>query len=96
MDRWAGKTAFVTGASAGIGYDLSSRLCELGMNVVGCSRNIEKIEVSDPYPILLYRNYGSKLIISSAHCVAGMARPFTYNSAGIYLVKCNRGRHLFY
>ena len=45
MEHWVGKTALVTGASAGIGYDLSSRLCELGMNVVGCARNIEKIEV---------------------------------------------------
>ena len=45
MERWCGKTAFVTGASAGIGYDISKQLCELGMNVVGCARNIEKIEV---------------------------------------------------
>ena len=45
MERWVGKTAFITGASAGIGYDVSRRLCELGMNVVGCARNIEKIEV---------------------------------------------------
>jgi len=45
MERWVGKTALVTGASAGIGYDVSRRLCELGMNVVGCARNIEKIEV---------------------------------------------------
>ena len=47
MEQWKGKVAFVTGASAGIGYDLSRRLCELGMNVVGCARNIEKIEVSE-------------------------------------------------
>lgn len=46
MEQWEGKVAFVTGASAGIGYDLSKNLCELGMNVVGCARNIGKIEVS--------------------------------------------------
>ncbi len=45
MERWAGKTALITGASSGIGYALSRSLCELGMNVVGCARNIEKIEV---------------------------------------------------
>lgn len=44
MERWKGKVALVTGASSGIGYDLSKRLCELGMNVVGCARNIEKIQ----------------------------------------------------
>ena len=46
MERWRGKVALVTGASCGMGYDLSKRLCELGMNVVGCARNIEKIQVS--------------------------------------------------
>ena len=46
MERWLGKVAFVTGGSAGMGYDLSKRLCELGMNVVGCARNVGKIEVS--------------------------------------------------
>ena len=46
MEQWRGKVAIVTGASAGIGYDLSRRLCELGMNVVGCARNTGKIEVS--------------------------------------------------
>ena len=40
-----GRAAFVSGASAGIGYDICKRLCELGMNVIGCARNIEKIEV---------------------------------------------------
>lgn len=44
MEQWRGKVAFVTGASAGIGYDLSRKLCEVGMNVVGCARNVGKIE----------------------------------------------------
>ena len=47
MNQWVGKVALITGASSGIGYDLSKRLCELGMNVVGCARNIEKIQVSN-------------------------------------------------
>ncbi len=37
--------ALVTGASSGIGYDLSKRLCEVGMNVVGCARTVDKIQV---------------------------------------------------
>ena len=45
MEQWRGKCALVTGASSGIGYDVARRLAELGMNVVGCSRNITKIEV---------------------------------------------------
>ena len=45
MDRWQGKVALITGASAGIGYLLAKKLTELGMNVVACARNTTKIEV---------------------------------------------------
>ena len=47
MEKWQGKVALVTGASSGIGYDLATQLAQLGMNVVGCARNTEKIEVSN-------------------------------------------------
>ena len=39
--------ALITGASAGIGAALAERLVQYGMKVVGCSRNIEAIEVSN-------------------------------------------------
>ena len=45
MERWKGRVAIVTGASAGIGYELSKRLVQLGVVVVGCARNIAAIEV---------------------------------------------------
>jgi NADP-dependent 3-hydroxy acid dehydrogenase YdfG len=45
MERWEGKVALITGASVGIGYVLAKRLTEVGMNVVGCARNIATIEV---------------------------------------------------
>ncbi|XP_065892562.1 dehydrogenase/reductase SDR family member 11-like [Dysidea avara] len=44
MERWKGRVAIVTGASAGIGYELSKRLVQLGVVVVGCARNIASIE----------------------------------------------------
>ena len=47
MEQWSGKAAFVSGASAGIGYDICKKLCELGMNVVGCARNVSTVEVSN-------------------------------------------------
>ena len=46
MERWKGRVAIVTGASAGIGYELSKRLAQLGAVVVGCDKNITGIEVS--------------------------------------------------
>ena len=45
MERWRGKVALITGASAGIGYILAKQLTEYGMNVVGCARNTATIEV---------------------------------------------------
>ena len=47
MERWAGRVALITGASAGIGAALAERLVQYGMKVVGCSRNVQAIEVSN-------------------------------------------------
>ena len=45
MDRWAGRVALVTGASAGIGAAICRQLVKHNMTVVGCARNDKKIEV---------------------------------------------------
>ncbi|WAR23833.1 DHR11-like protein [Mya arenaria] len=44
MERWEGRVALVTGASSGFGEDIAKRLTELGMKVIGCARNIDKIQ----------------------------------------------------
>ena len=46
MERWKGRVAIVTGASAGMGYELTKKLAELGVVVVGCARNTKSVEVS--------------------------------------------------
>ncbi|XP_072041105.1 dehydrogenase/reductase SDR family member 11-like [Amphiura filiformis] len=43
-DRWVGRVALVTGASAGIGAAIAKRFAQLGLKVVGCARNIDKIK----------------------------------------------------
>lgn len=45
MDRWRGRVALVTGASVGIGAAVAAELVRYGMTVVGCARDLEKIEV---------------------------------------------------
>lgn len=45
MERFAGKTAVVTGASAGIGKEIVKELLKKKVNVVGLARRIEKLEV---------------------------------------------------
>ena len=44
MDRWRGRVAVVTGASAGIGAAICKLLAKDGMKVVGCARRQEKVE----------------------------------------------------
>ena len=46
MSRWSGRVALVTGASAGIGIAICEKLVREGMIVVGCARNINRIEVT--------------------------------------------------
>ena len=45
MERWRGKYALVTGASAGIGYAIAKTLAIAGVNVIGCARNPASLEV---------------------------------------------------
>uniref|UniRef100_A0A8C2KYV3 Dehydrogenase/reductase SDR family member 11 n=1 Tax=Cyprinus carpio TaxID=7962 RepID=A0A8C2KYV3_CYPCA len=45
--RWKGRVALVTGASVGIGAAVARALVQHGMKVVGCARNVDKIEVTN-------------------------------------------------
>ncbi|KFM82604.1 Dehydrogenase/reductase SDR family member 11, partial [Stegodyphus mimosarum] len=44
MDRWNGSIALVTGASTGIGAAICRELVKHGMKVVGCARNVQRIQ----------------------------------------------------
>lgn len=44
MEKWIGKTAVVTGASAGIGAQIVVDFAKKGINVIGLARRPEKVE----------------------------------------------------
>ena len=45
MNRWKGRVALVTGASVGIGAALVRKFAECEMQVIGCARNVQQIQV---------------------------------------------------
>jgi len=44
MERWVGRVALVTGASAGIGAAICRQLVKHGMHVIGCARNDQQVQ----------------------------------------------------
>ena len=46
MERWEGRVALVTGATSGIGRAIAIALVQHKMKVIGCGRQIDKLQVS--------------------------------------------------
>jgi NADP-dependent 3-hydroxy acid dehydrogenase YdfG len=45
ISRWKGRVALVTGASVGIGAAICKNFVQHGIDVVGCARNKDRLDV---------------------------------------------------
>lgn len=80
MDKWEGKVAVVTGASAGIGLAIASELVRQGMTVVGLARREEKIQVIQGSNTFLRQFKSSSHDLQSSvvfHSLVGLSKAYT-------------------
>ena len=89
MSKLAGKTALVTGASAGIGLATARLLSEAGVRVIGCARRLEilRAQMDDlPGPTL-----SLQLDVAEAESVAGLTAQLPSDWQSIDILVNNAG-----
>jgi len=89
MSKLAGKTALVTGASAGIGLATTRLLSEAGVRVIGCARRLEvlRAQMDDlPGPTL-----SLQLDVAEAESVAGLTAQLPSDWQSIDILVNNAG-----
>jgi NADP+-dependent farnesol dehydrogenase len=93
MERWQGKLAVVTGASAGIGAAIAVELVKAGMIVVGLARRTDKIEeLRCKIPLKQKGNlHALELDISKEEDIIEVFKKIDCNYGGISVLVNNAG-----
>lgn len=93
MDRWVGKVAVVTGASAGIGAQITIDLANAGVIVVGLARRDEKVEQyrSHVKPEFQKNFHARKCDVTSEESVKSVFEWIDENVGGVHIVVNNAG-----
>jgi NADP+-dependent farnesol dehydrogenase len=96
MEKWEGKVAVVTGASAGIGEAIVKDFARNGINVVGLARRSEKIEeYASKLSNLKGKIYAKKCDISDLDSVKSTFK-WIEEKFGVINILVNNAAVLFY
>lgn len=93
MERWVGKVAIVTGASAGIGAQTAVDLANAGVKVVGLARRVERVEElrSQVKPEFQKDFYAQKCDIGNEESVKSAFAWVEENLGGVHIIVNNAG-----
>lgn len=68
MNKWKGKVALVSGASTGIGANISKALANSGLTVIGLGRRVEAIQVCLTFSICIFSIFNLKFSQFNFEC----------------------------
>lgn len=92
MDRWVGRTAVVTGASAGIGAAIAVAIADAGLNVVGLARRPHLVEeLNKQITVGKGKIIGKRCDISSSEEIIEVFEAISEQFGGINILINNAG-----
>lgn len=92
MERWVGKIAVVTGASAGIGAATVKDLAKAGLIVIGLARRVERVEaLKQEVPEFAKNIHAYQCDVSDEHAITSAFEWIEKKFGGVHILVNNAG-----